>query len=150
QTMNEFGPKYKSPGGEAVGFYSSLRLRTEIAKKITRTIKVAGKEVKRAVGVKILVEVFKSSIWKPFRTAPVTIIFDYGIDNIRENLQFIKDYTKNTTYTVNGYALSASMKEAIILIENGGGMEQALKNEVIDLWESIDHRFNSTRKTKIR
>ncbi|KKK92006.1 hypothetical protein LCGC14_2707230, partial [marine sediment metagenome] len=47
QTMNEFGPKYKSPGGEAVGFYSSLRLRTEIAKKISRTIKLAGKEVKR-------------------------------------------------------------------------------------------------------
>ena len=149
QTMNQFGPKYKSPGGEAIGFYSSLRLRTEITKKIKEVRKVHGKEVMRVIGVKIEVEVFKSSIWKPYHTAPVTILFDYGVDDIRENLQFIKDYTKNTTYCLGEDKLSQEMDKAIEIIEDGR-LEQDLKNEVITLWESIESKFETERKTKIR
>ncbi len=149
QTTNTFGPKYKSPGGEAVPFYASLRLRTEIVKKIKETRKMSGKEVMRVVGVKIEVEVFKSSVWKPYRTAPVTIIFDYGIDNIRDCLQFIKDYTKNTIYTVDGDKLDASMDKSVYLIERSG-WEDMLKNQVIDLWETIESKFETERKPKIR
>lgn len=149
QTTNQFGPKYKSPGGEAVGFYSSLRLRTEISKKIKEEVKIAEKEVTRVVGVRIEVEVFKSSIWKPYRTAPLTILFDYGIDDVRENLQFIKDFTKNTVYTTNNANLDKSMEKSIQLIEENE-QELELKEQVIDLWEEIESKFGSERKPKIR
>jgi protein RecA len=145
-----YGQKYKSPGGEAVGFYSSLRLRMANPTKIKEKRKVAGKEVMRVVGVKTDVEVFKSSVWKPYRTSPVIILFDYGVDDVQANLQFIKDYTKNTVYTIGGNNLSTSMNEAITLIECGGGMEKALKNEVIELWEEIEKKFETERKQKIR
>ena len=148
QTLNSFGPKYKSPGGEAIPFYASLRLRTDITKKIKDEKKVAGKVISHVIGVRIEVEVFKSSVWKPYRTTPVTIIFDYGVDNIRENLQFIKDYTKNNMYDCGGFFCN-SINEAIKSIEDEK-LEQRLKNDVIDLWETIESKFETERKPKIR
>jgi len=139
--------KYTTPGGESVGFYSSLRLRFNKPEKITNKIKVAGKEVKRVSGVKVEIEVFKSSIWKPFHTAPVTILFDYGIDNIKDCLQFIKDYTSNNVYTLGGNKLSVSMDEAVEIVEVGD-LEPKVKEETISLWEEIESKFKIERKAK--
>jgi len=143
-----YGQKYISPGGEAIGFYSSLRLRCMKPEKIKEKVKVAGKEVTRVIGVKTEVEVFKSSVWKPYRTAPLTILFDYGIDDIRQNLQFIKDYTNATVYTLEGQSLDKSMAKAIAIIEEEG-LEEKLREEVINLWEEIEAKFEQTRKSKI-
>ena len=149
QTLNQFGPKYKSTGGEAMSFYSSLRLKTEMINKIKVEKTMAGKDVSRIVGIRINVNVFGSSVWKPYRTVPVTVIFDYGIDDIKENLQFIKDYTKNTTYCLGNSNLSSEMNKSIQMVEEAG-LEMELKNEVIDLWEKIERKFDSNRKSKIR
>jgi len=167
----QFGQKYISPGGEAIGFYSSLRLRTFKPEKIKKKVKFAGKDVMREVGVNVQIEVFKSSVWKPYRKAPLTIIFDYGIDDIRQNLQFIKDYTtppepeepeepeteeqdkkkkkKVTPYIINGRKLNISMDKSIQIIERDG-LEKELRNQVIDLWEDIESKFDSVRKNKKR
>jgi len=142
-----YAQKYSSPGGEAIGFYSSLRLRTLKPEKIKDKITFSGKEVTRIIGVEAQIEVFKSSIWKPYRSAPVTILFDYGIDDIRQNLQFIKDYSRNKVYTLDGQTLSNSMEESIRMIENGN-LEKQLKEEVITLWEVIESKFEKERKLK--
>ena len=142
--------KYTSPGGAAVGFYASLRLRFMDAKKIKQEVKIAGKTVRRIIGVETNVEVFKSSVWKPYRSAPLIIMFDYGVDDIRANLQFIKDYTKNTTYTLGDSKLSVSMDDAIAIVENDPQHIKDLKNEVIDLWEYIETKFEKDRIPKQR
>jgi len=146
-----FAEKYSSPGGVSVGFYSSLRLRTSFTRnsKITEIHTIAGKEVKRVIGIRSEVTVYKSSIWKPLHIAPLTILFDYGVDDVRENLQFIKDHTKNTIYSVNETKLSNSMEESISIVEEEN-LESELKEQVIDLWEDIEHRFDSNRKKKQR
>ena len=142
-----YGQKYKSPGGEAIGFYSSLRLRTLNPEKIKEKRTFAGKEVIRTVGVKVQIEVHKNSIWKPYRTAPVIILFDYGIDDIRANLQFLKDYSKNTTYTIAGRSLSNKMIDAVQMIEDEK-LEEALRQSVILLWNDIEFKFMTSRKPK--
>jgi protein RecA len=147
ESGESYGPKWKSPGGVAIGFYSSLRLRFNSPVKIKDTIKVAGKEVTRVKGVTAEIEIFKSSIWKPFRTAPVTIIFDYGIDDIRQNLQFIKNYTKATTYSVGGEKLDIGMETAIKIVEEDDLVKE-LREEVIDLWEEIEEKFNKKGERK--
>lgn len=149
ESMNSIGPKYKSPGGEAIGFYSSLRLRLRIEKKIIVKKTIGGKEVKRIRGVVIEVEVFKSSIWEPYRTATITIDFRYGIDDIRENLQFIKNYKGLSHYAINDEKLNASMDKSIQLVETGN-LEEKLRKEVIDLWEAIEAKFHVERKPKKR
>jgi recombination protein RecA len=144
-----YGQKYSSPGGEALGFYSSLRLQCKKPEKIKEKKTIGGKEVTRTIGVRIVVEVFKSSVWKPYHTAPLTILFDYGIDSIRDELQFIKDYTKNTVYTVNDEKVGTSMNNAIKTVEDNG-LEKDLKEEVITLWYDIESKFDSKRKEKIK
>lgn len=141
--------KYTTPGGEAIGFYASVRLKMGKAEKIKREIKVAGKIVKQAIGIEVSVEVFKNSVWKPYHTAPVIILFDYGIDDIRANLQYIKDFTKNTTYTVSGHTLDVSMEKAIKMVEERG-LVKKLRSEVIALWTEIEEKFETERKPKQR
>lgn len=141
--------KTSTPGGLAVGFYASLRLRFRTPEKLKKEVKVAGKTVSRVIGTLATVEVFKSSVDKPFRTAPLYIIFDYGIDNIRANLQFIKDYTKNTIYTVGDISLHQSMEKSIQMVEEQN-LEKKLEKEVVELWEQIESHFDSERKRKVR
>ena len=140
---------YRRTGGAQIGFYSSLRLRTLSPQKITEKRTVSGQEVKRVVGVKVQVEVYKSSIWKPYRTAPVTIIFDYGIDDIQDCLQFIKDHSRENVYHLDGQALAKSMKEAISIVEKEK-LEESLRKQVILKWNEIESQFDSQRKPKTR
>ena len=147
QDAGKYGAKFKSTGGFAIGFYASLRLRAMNPEKIWVKKTVAGKEVKRCVGVETTFEVFKSSIWKPYHTAPVAIIFDYGIDDLRMNLQYIKDFTKNTVYQVGETKLSNSLDDSIKMVEDQN-LQKKLKREVIDLWESIEEKFVTERQPK--
>ncbi len=110
---------------------------------------IAGKEVSRVVGVKTNVEVFKSSVWEPFRTAPLVIYFDYGIDNIRANLQYIKDYTKAKVYELDGTILGQGMDKAIRIVEEAG-LEREVRRDVIKLGEEIEEKFKVERKPKVR
>ena len=144
-----YGEKFNTPGGKAIEFYASLRLRFKNVEKVRVKHKVGKTEVKRAIGTEVTVEVVKSSIDKPFRSAQVFIIFDYGIDDIRANLQFIKDHTNATTYTINGEALNPSIEKSIQIVERDK-REKELKEQVIDLWEEIESKFESSRIKKRR
>jgi hypothetical protein len=117
-------------------------------KKIKLEKEIAGKKQTRIVGVEVDVSIFKSSIWKPFRTAPISIIFNYGIDDVKENLAFIKENTGSKVYTLGGSEISNSMNKAISIIEKDN-LEVQLKNEVIDLWETVEKQFTQERKPRI-
>jgi RecA/RadA recombinase len=145
----KFERKDINPGGKAIEFYSSLILRFSNYKKITKIVKVSGKEVKRVVGIEVEIEVVKSSIWKPHHTAPVIIYYDYGIDDVRANLQYIKDFSNSSVYTIGGQPLNISLDKSVRLIEVSE-REQELRDEVIDLWETIESKFEQQRKQKQR
>jgi recombination protein RecA len=142
-----YGQKMISPGGKAIEFYSSLRLRMVSSEKIKSVSKFKGKEISKIVGVKTFIEVCKSSVWEPYHTAPITILFDYGIDDIRSNLQYIKTYSGQSVYTVGDSKLDKSMEEAIAIIESEK-LEATLKEEVIDLWNEIELKMKTSRKSK--
>ena len=144
-----YGQKYRTPDGEAVGFYASLRLRVSSPKKIKLEQSIKGKKQTRVIGTEVEVEVYKSSVWKPYHTAPLVIIFDYGIDDVRANLQYLKSNTKATTYVLGGENIGRSIDSAIQHVEKHN-LEDKLKDEVIDLWEMIESKFNSERKSKKR
>jgi recombination protein RecA len=151
-TTNTFGAKTDTPGGWAVRFYSSVRVelsKTYKEHEIRKTKTIHGREVTEVVGINIEAKVIKNSTWKPKRTAFITILYDYGIDDIRQNLQFIKDYTANTVYTVKGKKLSNTLEKAILKVEDQN-LETKLREEVIDLWEDIQEEFKIDRKKKER
>lgn len=143
-----YGMKYKSPGGEAIRFYSSLRLRCGRPQKIKEKKKIRSKEHERVVGVHTEIEVFKSSVWKPYRTAEVYILFDYGIDDIRANLRFLKTNTGSTVYAIKDLKLDRSLERSIQIVEEEN-LEQELRNAVIELWNEIEEGFEEKRKPKV-
>ena len=143
-----YAEKTSSSGGYAIGFYASTRLKFNNPKKIKVSKTINKKEVERVIGVTTQIEVYKNSVWKPYRSAPLTIIFDYGIDNIRENLQYLKKMGGNTVYTIGDTKLGRSLEESIKIVEKDG-MEKKLEEAVIDLWEDIESKFDSNRKKRV-
>lgn len=144
-----YGKKNVTPGGKAVEFYSSLRLEFSNVEKIKDKQKIGKKEETRIIGTAPTVTVVKSSIDKGYRSAQMVILFDYGIDDIRANLQYIKDHTKNTMYCIGERKLAQSIDDAIDIVEKEG-LEDTLQSEVITLWEEIESRFEINRKKKAR
>lgn len=142
-----------TPGGEAVKFYSSLRIRVGPwvkGSKITKKAKVEGiaKEAEKVIGIISNCKVTKSSIDDPYREALIYILFGYGIDDIRGNLQYVKDMTGASMYDCFTKEWK-SMENAIKYIEEGG-LEQKLKERVIEIWEKIEASFDTHRKRKER
>lgn len=52
-------------------------------------------------------------------------------------------------YTVGGESLGISMESSIAKVE-ANNLEDKLRNEVIDLWEEIESKFETERKPKQR
>lgn len=143
-----YGQKYVSPGGEAIGFYSSLRLRCLTPQKIKTKKSVGGVEHERVIGTKVTIEVFKSSVWKPYGTAEVYILFDYGIDDIRGNLQYLKETSRSPVFSIGERKLDKSMAKSIRMVEDEK-LEGELKQEVIKTWNAIEKAFDEGRTPRI-
>jgi hypothetical protein len=116
-------------------------------KKITKTKKINGQDFKRVVGVETEIEVFKSTVGKPYRKAPLMIRFDYGIDDISQNLQYIKDCTGAKVYSVDGENLGNSLDHATHIVEKQN-QKDTLRKEVITLWTEIESEFKQERPGK--
>ena len=148
EAINKWSPKYSIPGGMAFSFYSTVRLKFGNPEKIYKEVEFKGKKLKEVVGIETEVEVIKTAD-TPYRKAPVIILYGYGIDDIRANLEYIKKYKGQTTYCLNGASINTSLEKAIRLIEGDAALVKRLKEETIDLWEEIRDKFATDRK-KIR
>ena len=156
-----------TPGGNALAFYASIRIRLQQIKKIDKTLKFksggeveeveeasdkkdkkGGVEVSKIIGIESEATVIKS-IDDPYRTAPLYIIFGYGIDDVRGNLQYIKDMTNSSTYKCPDGKTYSILNMAIQYIEREK-LQNDLKEQTIDLWEQIESKFNQNRPKKER
>lgn len=142
-----------TPGGKGPGFYASLRLRLAPQfpnNKVIMKKKIGAKkkEISVTKGVITTVTVKKSSIDEPYRTAPIYIMFNVGIDDIRANLQWQKDMTGVSKYIVGDREFGI-INKAIEYVEDND-LEDELREQIIDLWEDIQKQFEVSRKKKKR
>ena len=144
-------------GGHGIKHYSSLRVEVKqlwkgwkIERNRTfRTEKsgsTEGKKISQVVGAVSNCFVKKSSIDAPFREAQIFIVFKYGIDDVRGNLQYLKDMLKLGKYEFRD--LSATGMDMMIQKVEEAGLVKELKEEVILLWGEIDEIFETDRKPK--
>ena len=143
--------KYTSTGGASLSFYSSLRLRVGSPKKLKRKLKIHGKDYIDSYGVETMVDVHKNSVWKPYGSTSITIVFDYGIDDIRDNLSYLKTILGGTVYSIKDKKLNRSMEQSIQMVEEEGLVGE-LKETVIDTWEAIQNEISTkySRRKKER
>lgn len=147
ERMTEYGAK--ATGGDGVGYLASLRLRIKKEPKpITKSAKFAGKTVTETIGFISTVTVKKSSLDYYPRTCPLYIVRDVGIDDVRANLQYLKDAHNCNTYPAVDKEYSV-MNAAIKYIEENN-LEPELREHVIDTWTGINALFQQDRKKKVR
>jgi RecA/RadA recombinase len=140
-----------TPGGYAIPFHASLRIKVAPAypaSKITKTRTISGKKYEKTIGIHSVCTVTKSIVDDPFRTAGIDIVFGVGIDDIRTNLQWLKEATGASKYDCINmeYAL---MEPAIRYIEENN-LEAQLRDKVIDRWLEVEAAFKQERKKKRR
>lgn len=153
-----------TPGGKGIGYYASLRIRVRLVKKLesekefvstyTKQAasedskkKIKGVELKKVIGIHSECYIGKSTVDDPYRTAPIYIIFGYGIDDIRGNLQYVKEMQGLTTYMCPDGKKYMGIEQAIAHIEEGN-LTQELKDQVVELWNEAERLFSSNRKRK--
>uniref|UniRef100_A0A6M3XWL4 Putative RecA n=1 Tax=viral metagenome TaxID=1070528 RepID=A0A6M3XWL4_9ZZZZ len=162
--MQGRGPATKQAGGFAIGFWSSLNIRIKPdpgGKYIKTKVKSKqGKEEERIIGVKSLCRVEKSSVDVPYREAPVIIMFDYGVDDVRANLLWLNDkgvfdeqgprggWVKKKGYVVGGKRY-LSIDAAVETVESQE-LQEEIKDQVIDTWEFLDQQTITERSPKQR
>jgi len=140
--------KTKTAGGHAIPFLASLRISVTQIGKIEKKIKMGANEIKKAVGVHSLVKIIKSSIDIPYRDAEIRILFNYGVDDVSSNLDYIKKISGNTKY----WAVTEefmSLEKAVKYIEENN-LQIQLKESTINLWEEVDAKFRIERSPKSR
>lgn len=139
------------PGGKAIPFYASLRIELLYIKDpfIIKKKKVRDIEQSEIQGTRILAKVIKNSLDNPYREAYLYIVFRYGIDDIRANLQYLKTNNEGTIYICPNGKKYQRMENAILYVERNN-LEEQLRENVIDLWEEIQSAFIVKRKNKMR
>jgi len=108
-----FGDKYTTPGGKALGFHCSVRVRLNSAGKLK-----SGDEV---IGNKCIANVIKNRMGPPFRKAAFNIYYDSGIADYSSWLEVMK------THSIDG----CSMKSAELV--NKLNTDEAYKEQLYNL-----------------
>jgi len=156
----------KPTGGEAIPFYASVRISLKLAypkSQLIKKIKLgpAEREEERIYGILVEATVVKNSLDAPYRSAPLRLLFNYGVDDIGANLQWLKDHgafdsidertgkvTKASSYQV-GDKKYVSLEAATKAVEDQN-LEQEIRDLVVDLWDEIEDQIRPKRKEKYR
>lgn len=83
------GPMEESPGGRALKYYSSVRLKLKVGviDKIAEKSIITGKKDVKPVNITVKTTVIKNKIDRPYYQAPIYIRFGEGIDNVRSIIE---------------------------------------------------------------
>src|SRR5512137_1413715 len=139
-----------TPGGKGIPFYASLRLKMFYPKDrfLDKTVQFHGKDQKKITGVRSICEVVKSSVDDPYRKCEIFIIFGYGIDDIRGNLQWLKNVTNANVYSAVDKDYQ-QFREAVNHVEKNN-LQEDLRRIVIKEWRELNERFSEKRPPKAR
>jgi len=138
-----------TPGGQAIPFYCSLRIRVSQVDKIKKATTMGKKVIEKVIGIESKCFIRKSSIDDPYRECPIYIVFNYGVDDLRGNLQYNKEMTGNTVYDcLDGKTYQAIDKAIAYVEENSLG--NLVKKQTVEIWNEIERKFQFNRQAKQR
>lgn len=135
-----FGEKYMRAGGKSLDFYTHQVCWLSEMEKLKRT--VMGED--RVYGIRVLARFKRNKVAKPFREAELTILFDYGLDDLSTSLAWLYG-PKVRILSFDG--IEYSRPNLIVHIEQNG-LESKLSEMVVEKWNSIEDALKPDRKEK--
>jgi hypothetical protein len=141
--------KWTRAGGKALDFYSYANVWLRSITAITRS--------GRAVGSVVEASFKKLKAPRPYRDCTFTFLYDYGLDDVGSNVDFLYDIRgknglinkskKGTVLQWDEDGEKMSRSELIQHIEDNS-LERELAQRVIDKWEQIEADIKVERKPK--
>lgn len=132
QNVTGFGVKEITSGGEAVGFYSSVRLHLKKDSKVENAKGIT-------TGFWVGFDVIKNKVSIPYREAEFKIQFDYGMDDIETNLFFLSKIQNGVAKaekkltTIKLFGDEKKLSTWVSHIEDNN-LEDELRKEVFNVW----------------
>lgn len=120
--------KYTRSGGKAMDFYAHSVIWLATMKKITRRDRVVGTVVKA--------KTTKSKTPRPFRECVFSLLFDYGVDNIGTNIDYLYDLR-----TPQG---ELNTKSKSIQWDSTGGLDLQSLKAFLEDWGLVN-KFESSK-----
>lgn len=143
-----YGKKNRLGGGRAVGFYETARIYSKLKEK----------EEKRGRAVGVIIETTAEKVRhpRPFRSCLIPIKFDYGMDDIAANVDFLFDCRSDKTGELLKSAKSLEWEEGgevmsrdeLITYIDKNKLKKELKRRVIAKWEEIESEIQTERPQK--
>lgn len=127
-----FGKKQRRSGGKALNFYSH---QVVWLREVERMAKTKLKR-KRVYGIRSLAKVERSKVSKPFREADFRILFDYGIDDINAQIDFLWGNGK-IKFNKKGF----KTRESFVKYIEGNNLEEELANHTERVWTKVERLF---------
>lgn len=124
-----FGNPEVTTGGNALKFYSSVRM--EIRKS------TAIKDGEEVIGNKTKIKIIKNKVAPPFRTADVEIIYGKGIDSVGEILTLAVDFNiiekKGSWFSYAGVNIAQGREGTVQILRDNEEMLSEIKAKVLEL-----------------
>jgi RecA/RadA recombinase len=143
-----FGRKYRRNGGKGLDHYADIIAWLAVAEK--------HKKKGREIGSTIKIKTDKTSNDTPSREGYIELIYDYGIDNVATNINYLFDLKTDSGKDVSGinkkkldWDGEQFTKSKLIQHIEENNLEEELANRVIQKWEEIEKSISSKgRKSK--
>jgi len=136
-----------TPGGKGIPFYSSVRIQlfpyiSPSKSAVIDKIKIGKKEkeVEKKIGIRTMCKIVKNSVDDPERLVPIFIIYGYGIDDVRANLQWYKETLGEDKYDCGDGTTYVAMHKAINYIEQNS-LQEKVAQQTRDLYLEIESKF---------
>ena len=140
-----FGPDWTVSGGKAMQQYASTRI-------FFKTVGMLKNSHKLDIGAKIHFKVVKNKLAPPGREGDFYILFDYGVDDIRSNMEWLDAQDIETcltkeknTWFWKGEKLDGSFERSIRAIEDKD-IDNDLQDEVARVWRILYEPTDRKRK----
>lgn len=144
-----FGSPETTTGGNALKFYSSVRLDVRKTGSIKKGEEVVGNQVK--------IKVAKNKVGAPFRNVDIEIMYGLGISKISEiinigvNLNLIQK--SGSWYSINDNKIGQGVDSVKSFFENNAAivnkLEEDIRKTILDNRNIIDHIINSDKSDDI-
>lgn len=136
-----FGERYYRTGGKALDFYCHQVAWLSTVEKMKKTFR--GQE--RVYGVKGKILFKKSKVSVPFREAPFTVLFNYGLDNIGSLVDYLYGPKAKEIEWKNEKMKS---QDFLQLLDNSPEDLELLKDMVEKDWLEIEEHIKPERKPR--
>ena len=134
-------------GGNALKHFCSLEIWLKHMGEIKKTVNKKG----RTIGNSTLAKVTKNRLTGKRREAPISIYYDYGVDDIQENIQFLVDETifpkKKQTIIAEELNVEGTVDKIIKHVELNG-LQDDLQKLVGQSWKEIEDSLKLGRMSK--